>query len=508
MTRQISSLNWIWRTPSGIALLVPSISVLVYAAWVLGGGYDHVWEPILSSVGLIIYNLIFSGLGFYLAFRPTSDHRLRRAWLFLSLAAISNAIAEGLWLYYESILGIDPFPSLADLFYLLYYPLTLTGILSLPFAPVGRRERAILSLDLIIVMIAGTTIFWYFILSVFRLDTEVFVTGLIGIAYPISDLLIFAGLVAFIQRDVEKIARNALIALAFSIAFFTLADILFAYYETYAIPYRLPYLTIFWMAAALCQIAAAAWQIISEEKIIPPALEEGHKQHLLRLILPYIAAAVGPILLVILMRSPLVTETRLRGLLFGTLSLMGLVLLRQYLVLRENLRLYKEMQLLAVTDSLTKVFNRHHFNETFRKEIERAGRYHTPLTVLLVDIDGFKKYNDTYGHLQGDVVLQTVAQLLARQLRRTDTIARFGGDEFVIILPGTPLEGAQAVAQKMKNVIANHTSAGKPFGVSIGIASYFSEQSPEQVLEEADQDLYGQKAVAKGSQAGWSPSTD
>jgi diguanylate cyclase (GGDEF)-like protein len=152
------------------------------------------------------------------------------------------------------------------------------------------------------------------------------------------------------------------------------------------------------------------------------------------------------------------------------------------------------MQQMAVTDSLTGVYNRHFFNETFRREIARALRYGKPLSVLLIDVDSFKIFNDTLGHLHGDSVLRFISEILTSQLRRSDILARFGGDEFIIVLPETDASGAWMVADKVQQSFNLKVYRDIPVSVSIGIATYRNNQTPEQMLEEADQELYRKKA--------------
>ena len=116
---------------------------------------------------------------------------------------------------------------------------------------------------------------------------------------------------------------------------------------------------------------------------------------------------------------------------------------------------------------------------------------------MLIDVDDFKKINDTYGHLYGDVVLKTVAQLLAGQLRSADLIARFGGDEFVVILPETTQERARVVAERIEQATSTHPAGNVPLAVSIGVATFRPGLTPEHLLEESDQDLYRQKGSSR-----------
>jgi GGDEF domain-containing protein len=140
----------------------------------------------------------------------------------------------------------------------------------------------------------------------------------------------------------------------------------------------------------------------------------------LRLVIPYLAVAAGWGLLIYMVYSVGYADQRVLGALYGSIVLVFLVLARQYFVLQENVRLYHAMQHLAVTDTLTGLYNRHFFNETLEREIERSKRYNSPLSILLMDVDNFKMFNDTYGHLQGDEVLKIIAHHLAGHLRKAD----------------------------------------------------------------------------------------
>ncbi len=489
---------WLWRTPIGIAMMFSTAGVFAYTFWALPGLTNPQSESLVSSGGIALLNLLLAIFSFQLALQKQNDPRLRRAWLFLGIAACSNVIAEILWYYYESILGIEPFPSLADLFYLFYYPLTLIGVLLFPFVRVSRRERLVVWLDLSIVMLSSAMVFWYFILAPMRENSAQGFAGIIAIAYPIGDLLIFTGLISLIQRDIEHVARWTLLLLAGGMLFLTFADTLFGYFEVAGESYLLPPLNVLWLASALSHLGAAASQLRSSQQSVSELPSSvGRAWQRFRQALPYLGAVIGPILLVAVINSTLLTGPRLRGLLFGTLGLIGLVLLRQYTVLRENLDLVREMEHLAITDSLTGTYNRHFFNQTFMREIERARRYNSPLSVLLMDVDDFKMFNDRYGHLQGDVVLKTISNSLATQLRSSDVLARFGGDEFVVILPETDEKQAQLVAQKMARSVAACKYADFQLGVSIGVATYQGNISAESLLEIADRTLYEHKAARK-----------
>jgi two-component system, cell cycle response regulator len=154
---------------------------------------------------------------------------------------------------------------------------------------------------------------------------------------------------------------------------------------------------------------------------------------------------------------------------------------------------------LASTDGLTEVYNHRTFQERLSQEIARADRYRRPLSVLMIDVDHFKVYNDTCGHPQGDIVLQDLARLLREMSRTSDTVARYGGEEFAIILPETDSVGAQKIALRLREQVEGYAFPGKdlmPGGsltISIGVATHAPAGSKDALLQAADTALYTAK---------------
>lgn len=157
---------------------------------------------------------------------------------------------------------------------------------------------------------------------------------------------------------------------------------------------------------------------------------------------------------------------------------------------------FKNQQLenLSVTDRLTGLFNRRKFDELFASECERALRTGLALSVLMVDIDHFKSVNDSYGHQIGDQVLVAVAHLLKQDVRKLDTVARWGGEEFMLLCPATGLDGAAALAENIRATIEMHEfpSVGHKT-CCFGVAQYRAGEAADALLERADAALYRAK---------------
>jgi len=424
------------------------------------------------------------------------DTRLRWGWIFLALGALSIAFGMALDSFAPDTVDVNP--ATAQIPFLLYFPLTFIGLSLFTLVLVPRRERTILWLDLLILMISLTTISWYFFLAFPLPSLQQEIEIVYALAYPLGDFLLLASTVALIQRDIPLTSRRMLNLLVLSITFKVIADIISVYFLLVGITAVMAYLNILWLGSAQCELVSASIPIYSA-RVKTTALPSRFSpaRHLFRLTLPYLAVVGGLGLLIFIVINTLSGNQRLVGVLYGVSALVLMVLLRQYMVLRENLDLYQQMKRLAITDNLTNVYNRHFFNETFPREMERARRYGKSLSIMILDLNDFKKYNDTFGHLRGDVILQTVAKIFASHLRSSDTIARFGGDEFVIILPETNRHRAKSVAERIQQAVASLLTAEMPLSVSIGIASYRQDVTPEQILDEADKDLYNQKAKYK-----------
>ena len=175
----------------------------------------------------------------------------------------------------------------------------------------------------------------------------------------------------------------------------------------------------------------------------------------------------------------------------------------QVSMLLDTIRVREKIVNLAETDDLTGIWNRRFFRRQLPQEIERARTFGVPLSLLLFDIDEFKQINDSFGHVIGDVVLSELCGCVRETLRPTDIIARFGGDEFAVILPHTDLGGAQAVAERILQRVRALTIPTDEEGaiqcsVSIGLAEYRREDAvANDLVRRADERLYTSKRNGK-----------
>ncbi|MDD2887881.1 MAG: diguanylate cyclase [Aliarcobacter sp.] len=153
----------------------------------------------------------------------------------------------------------------------------------------------------------------------------------------------------------------------------------------------------------------------------------------------------------------------------------------------------------ASHDKLTGLFNRNRFDEIYEKEIKRARRYENDLSIIIFDVDDFKIVNDTYGHQVGDEVLKEISQLMLNNVREQDITVRWGGEEFLILLPQTNLEGAILAANKIKTAINEHSFTDKSLAItgSFGVAQLLNEDSEKDFILRADKFLYEAKKTGK-----------
>ena len=209
-------------------------------------------------------------------------------------------------------------------------------------------------------------------------------------------------------------------------------------------------------------------------------------------------------------------ESKIRGLEQGTddflvkpvnkeilLTRIQALLKKKRYIDRLNVNYEKALQS-AITDSLTGLYNHSYFKQFLELEMERSRRQKHPLTLMMLDLDDFKHYNDTLGHPTGDVILQEFSQLIQQNIRKIDVAARYGGEEFALVLTYTAAKGAMITAERLRQTIQTHPFTykvgypAKTLTTSIGLADFHSEPvSAQELIERADSALYQAKRTGK-----------
>ena len=164
----------------------------------------------------------------------------------------------------------------------------------------------------------------------------------------------------------------------------------------------------------------------------------------------------------------------------------------------ERVRTEERLKQLATTDTLTGICNRRHFDEVLESEINRSKRFSSPLSFILFDIDHFKRINDTFGHQAGDRVLTQLAVIVGDTIRTTDLFARWGGEEFVVLLPGSDLHAGRLLAEKLRIALENHTfsDVGR-VTCSFGVAEYVAGDNADALMKKVDRCLYHAKTSGR-----------
>ena len=211
---------------------------------------------------------------------------------------------------------------------------------------------------------------------------------------------------------------------------------------------------------------------------------------------------------------PLVFQTRIMGVLylddfvprcFDREKLNLLSILASFAAMAiHNATLHKRTKLMAITDSLTGLHNHRYFKQYFKQEMGRAKRYHKPFSIIMMDVDDFKTYNDSFGHATGDILLSTMGALSLDTIRGVDVAFRYGGEEFIVILPETKLEKAVLAAERLRDSVERGTanrlasSATRGVTVSIGVASYpENADKMDELFNIVDSLLYTAKRCGK-----------
>lgn len=516
-------------------------------------GMDFMVNLLLTNErGRMIYSdMIAPVFGFlacaalFMAARRSATHskRLALAWGMIGLSVLCFVLGDISWGILELGLEEPPFPSIADVFYLAYYPLWLFGAFLLPHKPATSGEKFNILLDTGIVMSAAILGFWNFLMGPIISSNAgyPFVEQFILLAYPVGDLVLLWSLLRIIYNRSDQQDEISAFLLAGSLTVTIFFDGVYTYQSLMGTYVSGGFIDISWRASLLMAGLAGVSQITTLQPSnltgkFPRSLEFLSSWKEITPYLPYVWLVAAYILLV---------EGELTSLPMSFLSLslsvagiICLVLLRQIITLTENKKLNDQLQRTmnklqtqatelewankelqneiaerkevekkltydSLHDAMTGLSNRVLFVDRLGQAIEYCKRrIEYTFAVLFVDVDQFKVINDSLGHLMGDQLLIAVGRRMKECLRSSDTIARFGGDEFAILLEITgEKNSAILVAEKIQEILklpfkldGNELYISASIGVVTNVAEY---EHPEDVLRDADIAMYQAKASGK-----------
>lgn len=462
------------------ALLIV-VGLWLWQRW--GGSYaTRVVDDVASLLGI----LFATGCA---ALAARSAHgRMRHGWLAMTAGLLGWAVGEVIWSYYEVVLRYEqaPYPSWADAFYLLY-PVGAGAAVVLLSPGSSSRSRIRLILDGLIVAASLFLVSWVSVIqSVFDAGGDSHLALAVSLAYPVADVAIIT--IALASAAVAYRPSMGLLILGLIIV--AVSDSVFSALTAVNDYYTGNLIDLGWLAG--CGILGlAALRSIGE-----PLREQG-------------PGAIPPQALLLLPYLPLVLASgvamaqvlpRVQSLpLAATVALLVMVVLaRQFVAMAEHQRLLSDVGRLAFKDQLTGLANRALFLERLEQAIARQQREPLTLTVLCLDLDGFKAVNDQLGHPAGDELLIRVAGRLSASVRSTDTVARLGGDEFAILIEG-PVEDTVAAADRIFDAFADPivvdgvALAVRPsVGLTLATAD-MSRTSVTSLIRQADLAMYAAK---------------
>lgn len=434
----------------------------------------------------------------------------------VAMGVLAYALGMVTWFYYEILLKHHdvPFPSWADAYFLASYPLLMLGVLMMPTRPIPQGLRGRVLLDCLMMMTGLVTFSWYFILGPTVLQgSETLLGRVLGVGYPLGDLAVLFCLLVISAHPAEAAMRPSRQMLICGILAYVMSDSVFGYMTLKGTYTTGQFLDVGWtLGNLLIGLGVASYrQALSAASSQEADFTQIQRNPVLwRAVLPYaFLPAVG--ILIFYMLHHTGDEKLESGVYIGSAVLITLVVLRQVLALLENNRLYRRLQdayreqeldrrslaesnvqlkTLATTDGMTGLPNHRAFQERLRQELDLVDRSKGSLSLMLLDVDRFKQYNDCFGHPAGDEALRIVARLLRENLHDGDFPARYGGEEFAVILPGSDMNAAATMAERVRSVVEGHLFHHRRITLSIGLAAFTRGEGAETLIKHADAALY------------------
>jgi diguanylate cyclase (GGDEF)-like protein len=471
-SRAAAAARRVVQTTGGTALAVAVGTLALYGLWQVfrWGGQQH--QALIGDLAFVPVNATGALLAWRVSRRSDLGPPTCWAWRLLSLAILLYLAGDLLRLFYEVGLRERAYPTWADAAYLSFYVVASCGLLSFPGRRRRRGERLRLLLDMGAVFTGGAVLVWYVALGPAVASGLGFnLLDLVTFAYPVGDLVLLFGTLAVLWRGVASSSVLPLQIFAVAMLFHIAADLNYVYITVYSSYLGGDTIDTLWMVAATLVWLAAVCQLRTRPSgsvaALPPWPAAAPTSFA-----PYLAV-VGTYLLVLLTGLRSVTYDPLGGVLLGAVLLTVMVAVRQYLTLRDYRRLAARYHDLAAIDGITGLSNRRHFMETAEAALAHAKRADQPFAALMINVDNFKRINDVHGHIAGDLVLAHLAQACREHVRPDDIVGRYGGDEFIIMVPGPSSLRATQLADELTRAVPGaprREQAPPAYTVSIGIA--------------------------------------
>ncbi len=402
------------------------------------------------------------------------------AWYLITAALLLAAIGHGLW-YRFDLQGLDPFPSVADLFYLGHY---LPLILAFWLLARRRGHSGGSFVDALIVGISAGVLGWALLIVPYIYDPTLTLGELtVAAAYPVADLILLplALHLVFLHRTRALAHRFLLLAVLAYLA----ADTLYAHGNSEAWYQPGGFTDSLWLIA-YALLAAAAWH--PSAHIEPETQSSSAEISARRLVLLGIASVLVPALLLTIDHR---NFELVRPVAIASIVLFVLVICRMDGLMRRMHHQARVLEQLSMSDPLTGALNRRGLDNEIRRELPRAERTGSPLQLAVLDLDHFKQYNDTHGHEAGDELLIVLVRQWQRILRPSDALARFGGEEFIALLPDTDAESARRAIERLRRSVPHGQTC------SAGIAQFVPGETLESLIRRADAALYAAKDAGR-----------
>lgn len=484
------------------AALVTGLYVALFCSWLLTGWGGRSAAAVISDAAFLPMSLTAAVFSWRAAGRSRANRRRAQAWRFIAVSYVCYWLGDLGWFYFDAVRGMRPYPSLADIGYLSFYPFLAAGLLRLPTSRRTPRERAVLALDTATVTIASLLVMWYLIIGpTVRADAAVHTAWLargLDVAYPVGDVLVLFALAVVLLRQNTEERDVSLIVLTGGLVLFVAADVIYARMSLDGTYTDGSWVNALWMAGQ-------ALTIISAYRANRQALGRPQRARAVRHVsqLPYLAIA-GALALLLTLSIEQLSASQI-ALVGGVAIITAVVALRQLTALQENGRLMAELRHVAATDHLTGLASRAQFFASADALFISPRHRSDKVGLLMIDVDHFKSINDRYGHAFGDTVLRHVTATIRHTVRTGDLVARYGGDEIVVLLPSCPQAALEQIASKITLAVHSTPLPGTDppvfVTVSVGGAQAEATATLAEVLAHADRALYQTKRAGRDNWA-------